>query len=103
MNGPDALGAGIVLDEFHGLASPTPAAMSLRQEELVDEGIASEKFQAIAERQHDVADRRLLIVDQPGAAKGRIAQKCQQSRASLWLIEDVSVKRVVLAHELQQE
>ena len=48
--------AGGVLQESHGLASPASGAIIGEQKEFVNEGIAAQPFQAVAEAENDVAD-----------------------------------------------
>src|SRR6202040_2922579 len=42
------------LDEIHGAAPPSLTAMTFEQKEFVNEGIAAQQFQAVAEGRDDV-------------------------------------------------
>jgi len=94
---------GLVLHELQSAAPPSPAPVRFPQVELVDESIAAEILETIAEGQHNVADRAFALADQPGAAEGRIAQEGQQRDAGFRFVKRVSVEGVVLAHHLEHE
>ncbi len=65
--------AGLILHKLKSTASPPAAAMRFPQVKLVDEGIASEIFKAVAEGEYHVADRVIGLADQLGPAEGRVA------------------------------
>src|SRR5215831_18628518 len=68
--------AGLLLHKIKRLASPASTTMGVAQIEFVDKGIAPQIFQAVSEGQHDVADRGLLITNQPRATERRFSEKC---------------------------
>ena len=115
--------AGGVFEESHGLASPAPAAIFGAQVELVDEGVAAQPFEAVAEAENDVSDwdfgfRFVVFVipfaivgfldfvcvgeDEPYATETWIAQQGDQGSARFLLVEGVAIEGVVVAHEREQ-
>src|SRR5882762_11482382 len=102
MNQPHLAGSRLVLDELQSLASPPAPSMGFTEIELVDKRIAAEIFQAVSEREHDVAHGNFPFADEPGTAERRLAQKRQESDPRFRFIKGVAVIGVVLAHHREQ-
>src|ERR1035441_6161694 len=90
------------LQKRHRLPTPAAPAILLAQIELVDERIAAQPFEAVANAQHDVSYGRVAIQNQPREAELGIAEQARQSPPSLLAIEPMSVKGVILLHEFQK-
>jgi len=73
VDGMDSLCAGSVLDELHGFASPTLTTMAFEEKKFIDEGIAAEEFEAVAEGEHDVANDSFFRKDKPDQAIRRFS------------------------------
>jgi hypothetical protein len=88
-----------------GHRSPPPAAVTicLNEIDFVNEGIAAEPLEAVAEADDCIADWRVTIEDDPCTPEVRILEKRDQSSAGLFAIITVAVKRIVIPHEVEKE
>jgi hypothetical protein len=77
--------------------------MTLTKIELVDESVATEIFEAVAQGEDDVSDRNRVVADQPGPSEGWFTEEGQQCDWCALGIKGVAVKGVVLAHHLEKD
>src|ERR1700746_2733458 len=94
---------GSVFQESHGLLTPAAAAILLTQVELVDESISAQPFETVAEAEYRVADRRIAVENEPGAAEVGILQQRDESRTGLGTIIAVTVEGVIRLHEVKKQ
>jgi len=76
--------------------------VALADVDLVHKGVAATVLQAVAERQHEVADQLCAIRDQPHQPEGLIAQQAVERRAQRRLVKGVLVERAELTVEDEQ-
>src|SRR5690242_1595552 len=100
-------GPGGLLDKLQGGAAPAPPAVGFAQVELVDESVAAQVLEAVAEGEDDVADGgrivgRTTVEDEPRLAEGRFTQEVDESHAGAWFVVGVAVEGVVLAHQREK-
>src|SRR5262245_44470943 len=85
------------------LGPDAAAAVALADVDLVHKGVAAAVLQAVAERQHYVADRLRAILDQPDPPERLIAQQAIDRWPQRLLVERVLIERAELAVEDQQQ
>ena len=78
MDGSNLKITSLFLDVFESLPSPAESTMRFAQVELIEEGVASKKLQAVAEREHHVTDGDLLLANQPSSSEGMVTEEVQQ-------------------------
>jgi len=95
--------SGGVFQKSHCPPPPAAATTCLDEIKFVDEGIAAEPFEAVAETEDCVPDWRVTIENDPAASEVEIFEEWDQSRAGLLAIETVAVEDIVVLHEIEKE
>ena len=94
---------GRVLQKLHRLLAPAAATKILAKIELVDEGVATQPFEAVAETEERISDGIVAIENDPCTAEIWILQQWNQSGAGLIAIIAVAIESVILPHKVEKK
>src|ERR1700760_4463145 len=77
---------------FHELqrpAAPTSPAIVFAQVELIHEGVAAQEIEAVTKTEHNIADRRLAVENEPDSTQRWVPQQLEHSGWSVFRIESM--------------
>lgn len=103
MERPDAEITARRLDEPHRGPPNTHPPVTGPDEQFIDESITPVIFEAIPEREGDVANRLHSVQDQPEAPEQGIAKEALQCAPRHLLIKREVIMDIVCVHEFQDE
>ena len=103
MKGANCKLPGNLFNERHGLLPPAASTVLLAQIELIDKSITAEPFEAVAEADGYVPNRRAVIENDPNAAEIGISQQSEKCHARLFAIVAVAVEGLVSLHEVEKD
>src|SRR5580658_6548711 len=96
--------AGTLFNKFHGPSPYSLPPVFRLDVQLINEGIASVKFETVAERQNNVANRSLCFKENPSLSQFRTYKKLPQHLLNYRFIEIIGARLLLgqIAHHAQQ-
>src|SRR5580700_6709072 len=96
--------AGTLFNKLHGAASNSLPPVLRLDVQLINKGVASVKFETVAERQNNVANRSICFKENPSLSQLRTCKELAQRLADNGFIEKIRAWLLLgqVAHHTQQ-